>query len=128
MRDPRRRITAAAIDQPFIADRLVALDQPPEEALHRWIGVDDRIEVLGLADHDFGSDDRLDSILRRSVARQDTFAWKTQCYDLPPAGCIGLKLRKDARAHEHDFVARGAGIAERPPRFHLDDSMRHLVE
>ena len=32
MRDPRDRIAPTAIDQPFVADLLVALDQPPEES------------------------------------------------------------------------------------------------
>src|SRR5207237_8986425 len=71
--DSRRRIAPAAIDQPFISDRFVALDETPEESLHFRMGFDDRIEILGLAHHHFASDDCLDSILSGSVARQDAF-------------------------------------------------------
>ena len=45
VRDTSGRIPAAAIDQPFIADRFVALDQAPEEAAELGVLVDDRIEV-----------------------------------------------------------------------------------
>ena len=92
MRDARGRIAAAAIDQPFVADRFVALDQPPEETLQLGMGIDDRVEVLGLADHHFAADDRLDAIFGEPVARQNAFAGETQSDDLPPAGRIGLEL------------------------------------
>ena len=88
MRDARGRIAPAAIDQPFVADRFVALDQPAEEALQLRMRIDDRIEVLGSADHDFAAHDRLDAIFGNPVARQDAFAGEAQRDDLPPTGRI----------------------------------------
>ena len=92
MRDPRGGIAAAAIDQPFIADRFVALDQLPEEARALGIGVDDRVEILGLADHHLAADDRLDAVVGGAFVRQDAFAGEAQRDDLPPAAAVGLEF------------------------------------
>ena len=47
MGHPRGGIAPPAIHQPFVADRLVALRQPPEELLDVGVAVDDPVEVGG---------------------------------------------------------------------------------
>src|SRR6476469_2302834 len=124
----RRRIPPSAIDQPFIADRLVALDQLPEKALHFRMSVYDRVEVFGAADHHLASDNRLNPVSGESVAGENAFACKAQRDDLPSPGRIGLKLGQDTGPDEHHFVARRTDLTEGPTRLDLDDPVRHLVE
>ena len=76
MCNSRSGIAPAAIDEPFVADRFVALDEATEEALHLRIVVNDRVEILGFPDHDFASDNRLDAIFGDAIARQNAFARK----------------------------------------------------
>src|ERR1700741_710913 len=101
MSNARGRIAAATMDEPFVADVLVSLDEAPEEALHLRIGCDDRIVIPGFSDHDLASNDRLDSILSGSVPRQNPFAGEAQGDDLPAAGRVRLEFRENSRAHEH---------------------------
>jgi len=56
-----------------------------KKTLKLWMRVDDGVEVISAADHHFASNDRLDSVIRKTVARQDPFARKTQGDDLSPA-------------------------------------------
>src|SRR4051812_31521088 len=100
MSDARSGIAAAAINQPFVTDRLVALDQPPEEALQLGMLIDQRIEVASLADHDFAANDRLDSVLCRSAPRQDPFAGEAQRNDLSAARRVRLEFGQYARPDE----------------------------
>src|SRR4051794_38137654 len=90
--DTSRGVAATAIDEPFIADRFVALDKPTEEALHLRARIDDWIEVLGLSDHDFGSNDGLNAVVGSPVAGQDAFARKAQCDDLAAPRIVGLEF------------------------------------
>ena len=81
--DASRRIAPTAIDQPFVADRLIALQQSPEKSAHFRVGVQQRLEILRLADPDLASDDRLDSVMAQPAARKYALAGKPQCDDLP---------------------------------------------
>ena len=128
MSDPRRRIAPPAIDQPFVADRFVALDQPPEESLHLGMRVDDRVEILGLADHAprFGRSPGCH--IRRCLRAAGCLRREAQRDDLPPAGVVGLELGEDPGADEHDFVARRARFAEGPARIDLDTLCGMFVE
>src|SRR5205823_8014148 len=126
MRDASRGIAPAAIDQPFVTDRFVALDQAPEEALQLRVRLDDLVEVLGLADHHLAADDRLDAIFGAPFTREDALAGKAQRYDLSPARIVALELGDDARTDEHHFVARRSGFAEWATRIDLDRPVLHL--
>ncbi len=128
MCDPRRRISPPAIDQPFVSNLFVALEQAAEELLQFGILFEQRIEVARLPDHDFAANDGLDSVMSRAVAREDAFAGEAQRHDLAPSRCIGLELGEDSGPNEHDFAARGARLAERPPGLDLDDAVRDGVE
>jgi hypothetical protein len=55
--------------------------------------IDDRIEILGLADQHFAPDDRLDSIFGDAVARQDAFPGEAKRDNLAASGIVGLELR-----------------------------------
>src|SRR5205085_8408255 len=88
------RIAAAAIDQPFVADRLVALDQPPEKALQGWVGLHDRIEIGRLADEHLALDDRLDAVSCGALAGEDAFTGEAKGDDLPSAAVVGLEFRQ----------------------------------
>ncbi len=126
MRDAGDRIAAAAIDQPLVADRFVALDQAQKEALHFGPGIDDPVEVLPPADHHLAADDRLDAVVRAALAGQDSLAGKAQGDDLPPPGAVGLVLGEDSGPHEEHLVALGARLAEDPARLDLDVPVRDV--
>ena len=108
MCDTRRGVPPSRIDQPFVTDRILALDEFPEEARYFGIGVDDLVEIIGLADQDLAPDDRLDAIVGRTVVGQDPFAGKSQGYDLPPSAAVALEFRKQAGADQHHLVPRYA--------------------
>src|SRR6185369_7033455 len=110
MRDASGRIPSAAIDQPFVSDGFVALDQTPEEALKLGMGIDDRIEILRLADHHLALDDGLNAVTGGPVARQDSFAGEAQGYDLAPARPVSLVFRQYSGSDEHHFIALSAGV------------------
>jgi hypothetical protein len=128
VRDPGRRVPPPAIHQPFVADRLIALDEASEETLHFRVRIDDWVEVLRPSDHHFASDNRLDPVVRETVARENPFSWKAQRDDLAPPRRIRLELRHDARTHEHDLVSARTGLSEWPPRLDLNDAVGHVVE
>src|SRR5438552_18878403 len=92
------------------------------------MGFEQRLEVARLADQHLAADNRLNAILRRAVARQDSLAGEAKREDLPAPRSIRFVFGQDARAHEHDFVARRARLAEWAPWLHLHGPVRHLVE
>ena len=57
MGDPGGGIAPAAIDQPFVTDRLAAQDSPRNEAGQFGMSVNDALELLGAADQDLALDD-----------------------------------------------------------------------
>src|SRR5207253_7370716 len=79
-------------------------------------------------DHALASDDCLDTIFGGAFARQDPLTGETKGDNLPTATRIGLVLCENSAADEHHFIAWGAGFAERPPRFDLNDLVRHFGE
>ena len=128
MSDPGGRIAAAAIDQPFVTDVFVALQEPAEELLHLGMLIDQRIEVSRLADHDLAANDRLDAVMSSTRPRKNSLAGKAKRDDLPAAGRVRLEFREYSRTHEHDFVARAARLTERPSRLDMQNSVRNRIQ
>src|SRR4029078_2066019 len=85
VRDARGRIPPSAVDQPFVANVLIALEQAAEEALKLGMLIDQRIEITRLADHPLAAHDGLDTVKSRSLARQDPFAGEAERDDLAAA-------------------------------------------
>jgi hypothetical protein len=128
MGNPRSGVPSPAIHKPLVANRFVALDEPPEKALHLRMGINDRIEVLGPSDHHIAPDYRLDSIVGEPVTRENPFTRKAERDDLPAPRGIRLEFRYDAGANEQDFVATRSGFPEWPSGFDVNDAVRHFVE
>src|SRR3990170_5520574 len=115
MRDPRGRIAATAIDQPFIADRRMPLRQLPEKARQLGMCLYDRIEMLGAADLHLAFDDRLEAIFSDALARQNPVAGEAQGDNLPPSAAVRFIFGQYARTDEDHFVAGDTGLAQRAP-------------
>ena len=90
--------------------------------------IHDRIEVFGLPDQHFTSNNGLKTIFRNAVARENSFAGKAKRYNLAAARIVRLELGQNPGSDEHDLVAWNSGFAERPSRFDLHGPVRHVCK